>query len=101
MLDNDTFAAAWDSTVQFINASTGQVTATIEQAHEGPIRYMQFAGSKMRAGGSLLCPQSICCCWRSPISQGIHVIHFAGDESVHVLLTAAQKQVRLWKAPAP
>ena len=51
MLDNDNFAAAWDSTVQFINASTGQVTATIEQAHDGPIRYMQFARSKMKAGG--------------------------------------------------
>ena len=58
MMDNDTFAAAWDSTVQFINASTGQVTATIEQAHEGPISYMQFAGSKMKAGGCLLCLHS-------------------------------------------
>ena len=97
MLDNENFAAAWDSTVQFANASTGQVQATIEQAHEGPIRYMQFARSKMKAGG--------CLCLHSaadgnPQSDDAVISGSAGDESVHVLLTAAQKQVRLWKAPA-
>ena len=98
MLDNDNFAAAWDSTVQFINASTGQVKATIEQAHEGPIRYMQFARSKMKAGGCLLCSHSAAD--GDPQSDEAVKSGFAGDESVHVLLTASQKQVRLWKAPA-
>ncbi|KAK9800321.1 hypothetical protein WJX73_001844 [Symbiochloris irregularis] len=65
-------AAATSTSLQFLDASTGQALETVEDAHDGPITAMQWAP----------------------------VPHSLGSQKVAVLATASKdKRVRLWRAP--
>ena len=65
-------AAAFDHSLQFLDATSGHVLETIDDAHEGPITAIEWA----------------------PVS------HTAGSKKVAVLASASlDKKARLWRAP--